>query len=285
MNPRKLVVVVLSAILPLLLCPPVIAQQPASPLDLQSQAPDATSGTQQTAGTSSSKKPPPPVWHFELAPYLWFAGAHGTVGALGRNVSVHASPGDLLSHFDIGLMGAAEARYGRFVLNGDLMWIRISDSQALPFPSLGAVSADARLGQLVWTSKGGYRVVDREKFKADANVGVRFWHEGQKLNLNPSTLGLNFDGSLNWADFILGGRILLPMGEKTVIDLGGDVGGWGASADLDYQFAVLLGYKLTPKWKLLAGYRYLFIDYRPTNLSVINTVTSGALVGVAYKFK
>jgi hypothetical protein len=281
----KMLVVILSSIPVLLSCPPANAQQSPAAVNLPVQTPGTTTGTQQPTGTSSSKLPPPQVWHFELAPYLWFAGAHGTVGAFGRDVSIHASPGDLLSHFDIGLMGAAEARYSRFVLNGDMMWIRISDSKALPFPNLGAVSADTRLGQLVWTSKGGYRVIDREKIKADATVGVRFWHEGQKLSFNPSALGLNFDGSLNWADFILGGRIQLPMGEKTAIDLGGDVGGWGASADLDYQFAILLGYKLTPKWKLVAGYRYLFIDYRPTNLSVINTVTSGALVGASYKFK
>lgn len=224
-------------------------------------------------------------WHFEIAPYLWFAGAHGTVGALGRDVSIHASPGDLLSHFDIGLMGAAEARRNRFLLNGDLMWIRISDSRALPFPNLSAVSANVTLGELVWTSKVGYRVIDQKKIKADANVGARFWHMGQKLNFNPSALGLNFNGSLNWTDIVIGGRVQLPMGEKTVIDLLGDVGGWGATAKLDYQFAAILGYKVARKWTLVAGYRYLFIDYRPTNLSIINMVTSGALIGVTYRLK
>jgi outer membrane receptor protein involved in Fe transport len=53
----------------------------------------------------------------------------------------------------------------------------------------------------------------------------------------------------------------------------------------DYQFAALLGYKLSPKWTLLAGYRYLFVDYRPSNLSIFNVVTSGALLGVTNNFK
>jgi len=81
-------------------------------------------------------------WHFDLSPYLWFAGAHGVIGALGRELGFHASPGDLLSHFDFGLMGATETRYDRLLLNGDLMWIRPSDSRALPFPNLDAISAD-----------------------------------------------------------------------------------------------------------------------------------------------
>ena len=57
----------------------------------------------------------------------WFAGAHGTVVALGRNANLHASPSDLLSHLDLGAMGRAELRYKRLLLDGDLLWIRLSD--------------------------------------------------------------------------------------------------------------------------------------------------------------
>lgn len=88
-------------------------------------------------------------WHFTFSPYLWFAGLHGTVGALGRNVSVHASPGDALSHLDIGLMGATELSRKRLLLPVDLLWIRLSDSHALPFTGVSAVSADLRVGQFV----------------------------------------------------------------------------------------------------------------------------------------
>ena len=248
-------------------------------VNAQTEAPSPASGKTSDAADEDSG------WHLNLSPYLWFAGAHGTVGALGRSVSIHASPGDLLSHFDIGLMGAAEARHKRFLLSGDLMWIRISDNHALPFPGLRAVSADARAGELVWTSKVGYRVIDHKKVKADANVGARFWHLSEKLSFNPSLLGLNFNRSQNWADIVIGGRVQLPLGEKAAVNLLGDVGGWNATANLDYQFAALLGYKICPKWTLLAGYRYLFIDYRGRLASVASIVTSGALVGVTYHFK
>ena len=45
----------------------------------------------QATGTTSSPNPPAATddgWHFDITPYLWFAGAHGTVGALGREASV-----------------------------------------------------------------------------------------------------------------------------------------------------------------------------------------------------
>jgi hypothetical protein len=273
---QRLLVAILASMLTVLLCQQVSAQQ-QSTVTVQAQTPPPPMPTPTTTDDSGG--------HFSVTPYLWFAGNHGTVGALGRDVGVHASAGDLLSHLDIGLMGAAEARFNRFVLNGDMLWIRLSDSRAVPFPALGATSADARVGQFIWTSKFGYRVINSKKLKADANVGVRYWHLGQKLNFNPSVLGIDFNGSQSWADILVGGRVQLPLGKKTTIDLAGDVGGWGASAKLDYQFATLLGYKLCPKWTLVAGYRYLFVDYRPTNLSVYNTVTSGGLVGVTYTFK
>jgi hypothetical protein len=255
-------------------------QTPAVDVQTQTSAP-------QTSAPAALPHDTDEGWHFSVSPYLWFAGARGTVGGpLGRSVGFHASVGDLLSHLDIGLMGAAEARYDRVVLNGDLLWIRLSDSKAVPFPALGAVSADARVGQFVWTSKLGYRLINGEHFKADANVGVRYWHLGQKLSFNPSLLGINFNGSQNWADVLVGGRVQLPVGqgEKAVVNLFGDVGGWGASAKQDYQFGALLGYKLCPKWTLQAGYRYLFIDYR-RNGGVFNTVTSGALFGATYTFR
>lgn len=273
---QKLLLLILAILIALFLCVPAGAQEQPAAVNVQTQ----------TSGTSSSTPPPNPDagWHFSLSPYLWFAGAHGTVSLDNRAASVHASPGDLLSHFNFGIMGAAEARYNRFVLYGDVLWIRLSDSTAIPI-GVAATSADVRVGQLVWTSKVGYRVINHEKIKADADIGARFWHLGQKLNFNPSTLGLNVTDSQNWADIVLGGRVQLPMGKKTAINLIGDVGGWGATADLDYQFAALLGYKVAQKWTLEAGYRYLFVDYRPSTFSSYNMVTSGAIVGVTYKFK
>jgi hypothetical protein len=273
---EKVVFFMLAILMAISACIPGYAQDQPANLNMQTPA----------QGTSTSRPPPNPDagWHFSLTPYLWFAGAHGTVSLANRAASVHASPGDLLSHFNFGIMGAAEARYNRFILYGDLLWIRLSDSAAIPI-GVGATSADARVGQLVWTSKIGYRVINQEKLKFDADIGARFWHLGEKLNFNPSTLGLNVTGSQNWADIVLGGRVQLPMSKKTIINLAGDVGGWGATANLDYQFLAVLGYQVAKKWTLEAGYRYLFVDYRPSTFSSYNMVTSGAIVGFTYKFK
>ena len=259
----------------------VKAQAQSDPTNRQLQTESPVSSPTNASDTSG---PADSGWHFELAPYIWFAGAHGTVGALGRDASARASASDLLSHFDFGILGAAEARHNRFLLTGDLLWIRLSDSSALPFPGLSATSIDVRVGQLVWTSKLGYRVINSKRFKADANVGARFWHLGQRLNFNPSLLGLSFNASQSWADIVVGGRVIFPIGPKTSITTFGDVGGWNATSKLDYQFGGLLGYNFCPKWTLLAGYRYLFVDYRSGG-GLYNMVTSGAILGLSYRFK
>lgn len=71
---------------------------------------NSTSGNQPCSSHNASASRPFPNpnndgWHFELSPYIWFAGTHGTVGALGRDASLHATPSDLLSHVNFGIMG------------------------------------------------------------------------------------------------------------------------------------------------------------------------------------
>ena len=64
----------------------------------------------------------------------------------------------------------------------------------------------------------------------------------------------------------------MPLSPKLVVNILGDVGGWGAGSQLDYQIAGILGYKWTPKWTLQAGWRYLDVDYRGSTIFDTNDV-------------
>ena len=132
--------------------------------------------------------------------------------------------------------------------------------------------------EFLLTPKIGYRVIDREKIKIDALTGFRFWHVGQNLQFNPSLLGLTFSGSQNWVDPLVGGRILAALSPKARLTIAGDVGGWGAGSQLDYQIVGLLGYQIKPKWTLVAGYRYLDVNYRSGQ--VFDVAMSGVVFGV-----
>jgi hypothetical protein len=248
----------------------------------------APTGDGQTQSTNKTASPSPSAsadddWHLVVAPYLWLTGVHGTVGALGHDVGVHASAGDLLSHFRFGLMGLIEADHKRVVLPLDLIWARLGDNKALPFPNLAATTADVKVTEFILTPKVGYRVLDQEKLKIDALTGFRYWHLGQNLQFSPSRLGLDFSGSQNWVDPLVGGRILAALTPKVEATIAGDVGGWGAGSQLDYQVVGLLGYKIKPTWTLQAGFRYLDVNYR--SKTVFDVAMSGVLFGVSIKLK
>jgi opacity protein-like surface antigen len=114
---------------------------------------------------------------------------------------------------------------------------------------------------------------------------LRYWHLGESLNFNPSLLGINFSGSQNFVDPLVGGRVEAFLSPRITVNILGDVGGWGTGSQLEYQWAGMLGYKVKPKWTLEAGYRYLYID-KPSSRGVIfNATTAGVIFGITFNLK
>jgi hypothetical protein len=247
--------------------PPAGDTEPASPA---SSAPPANS-----AADSS--------WHLAVSPYLWLPGVHGTIGGLGRDASISASPGDLLSHFRFGLMGVVEARYKRIVLPLDLMWVRLEDDKALPVP-LKTIAANVKASEFILSPQIGFRLVDQKQLKIDALTGFRYWHLGQNLQFTPSALGLSFSGSQNWVDPLVGGHIQVALSPKIEAIIAGDVGGWGTGSQLDYQVVGVLGYRIKPALVLQAGYRYLYVNYRSGG-AIFDVATSGVILGATISLK
>ncbi|WP_157466704.1 hypothetical protein [Edaphobacter aggregans] len=259
------------------LCVHSSAQQPVNLV-----SPDQTAST-----------PPPPnaasadddKWHVVIAPYLWFAGMHGTIGGRGYTTSVHASFGDIFDYLNIGLMAAVEARKNRILLPLDFMWMKLSDDRGLPLspdPNI-ITSIKVKVNQTMLTPKVGYRLVDNEKLKADALVGFRYFHLGNNFSFQPSGLLGDRSVSADWADVVAGARFTMPLSPKAEITILGDAGGGGA--DLDYQFAALLGYRIKPKIAIQAGWRYLDVNYRPSSTFVYDIASSGLLLGVTFNVK
>jgi hypothetical protein len=60
------------------------------------------------------------------------------------------------------------------VLPLDLMWIRLEDDKALPFPNLMATKAKLTGSELLLTPKIGYRLLNEKRIKIDALTGFRY---------------------------------------------------------------------------------------------------------------
>jgi hypothetical protein len=238
---------------------PAVAQTPSTP------APQADTPTDTDGG-----------WHVAATPYIWFAGVHGTVGVRGLDTSVHASFGDVFSNLNIGIMGAVEARYNRIIIPVDFLWIKLSDDKGLPF-QMGPTSIKAKLNESILTPKIGYRFVDEKRFKVDGLVGLRYWHLGTTLTLEPNQPLGGFYASADWVNPIVGSKIQTMLTDKLVLTVLGDVS--VGSAQQSYQVAGLLGYHLKERIILQAGYRYLLEDYRPKSTFVYDAATSGLVLG------
>jgi hypothetical protein len=236
------------------------------------------------ANSSPANQPNDNGWHFTLSPYLYFPGLSGTVGAFGRNASVHASPGDILSHLGLGLMAAGEIQKKRFLIPFDFMWVKLEGDRSTPFnPGVSFINVVVK--QTIFTPAVGYRVVDQDKLKVDARLGLRYWHLSQNLSFQPSGIFSNSSQSANWADVVAGAKFEGELSPKVFVTVLGDAGGGGA--DLDYEVAALLGLKVSRKVILQAGWRYLDVNYRPSssNLFVYNVHQSGAIAGVTFRLK
>lgn len=225
-------------------------------------------------------------WHFAITPYIWFAGVHGTTGALGHDASAHASFGDIFNYLNIGAMGVVEARYNRVVMPVDFMWMKLSDDKSLPVTD-NVASVKAKMTETMLTPKIGYRIVNGKKVKVDALFGFRYWHLSTELTLlsQGAQVGNSISESANWVDAVAGGRIEAALSPKAFIGVAGDAG--GGSARSDYQVAGFLGYKISRKWVLLAGYRYLSVNYRPnsTKQFVYDVNMPGLMMGATFNIK
>jgi hypothetical protein len=244
----------------------------------------------QTLAAMSTTPPQPTIvstdegWHVGITPYIWFAGVHGTTGVLGRDASVHAGFGDIFNYLNIGAMGAVEIRYNRVIMPVDFMWMKLSDNKALPINVVTA-SIKAEMTETMLTPKIGYRIVDQKRLKVDALFGIRYWHLSTTLTLQPIQIRSGFSQSADWVDAVAGGKFELGLAPKVSATVLADAG--GASARKDYQLGGFLGYKISRRWVLLAGYRYLSVNYRPNGKAqfVYDVNMPGAVLGATFNVK
>ena len=271
-------VVTATVILILLAGLPVMAQGPADLSAKSEAAPPASPlpdpPQQQTSSFDDS-------WHFDFAPYVWFPGMHGTVGAVGHDASVHVSGTDVLSNFQGGIAGMLGIRKGRIVIPLDFIYAKVATTQGLPLNDFGQSQVRAEVTQGIYNPDIGYRAVDGEHLKVDALFGMRIWHEGLSLTLRPSQL--NHSASSNWVDAVAGGRFLVYFTPKVWITAEGDAGGGAAS--LDYQALGLINFQPKPLLGFFLGWRYLDVNYSNFNKAYIFDVAqTGPIFGLNFQF-
>ena len=125
--------------LTVLSCIPGLAQGPEELTVANVPVTDAAPAPQMAATPDTDPPPPPPPpvaissdnWRVAVSVYGWFAGEHGTVGAVSPR-RWHPCPIQRFASFLKGLIPiAVEADKGRIVMPIDFLWIKVGDDRAV----------------------------------------------------------------------------------------------------------------------------------------------------------
>jgi hypothetical protein len=221
-------------------------------------------------------------WEFSIAPYLYMTGMKGTVGARGRTRDVDMSFGDVIENLNLGIMGAFEARKGRFVFVNDLMWIKLGEERDTPGQLFSSVKVGVNL--LLWDPEAGYRVYQSDRGSVDVLGGARLMSVETNINFREGILpASDVSERKTWATPVVGVRGTLNVLPKVFLATKFDIGG-GLGADFTTQFYGGAGYRITPKIALVGGYRFLKTDYDSEAGFLFDTDMNGILVGAKFTF-
>jgi hypothetical protein len=255
----------------------------------------------------------PSGWTFDLTPYLWMPSVNANINfnlppALGGTVSANPSIGfgDLVSHLNIGFMGAADARYDRFTVLTDILYMNVGgvagQFKSVNFPNRPAIpisgsvntSESLRLNTEIWTLAGGYTVLQGDWGNFDAIAGFRLLALSTTTNyslgvtiMGPRGNGATFGGvgsvSAN-ADIwngIAGFRGQVRLGDTLFyIPYYFDIGAGGSN--LTWQISSGVGYR-TPWADVSLTYRYLSFQ-QGSNSAEAHLWIQGPMLAVNFKF-
>lgn len=221
-------------------------------------------------------------WTFSFSPYFWAAGLSGDFGQFGLPpVHLSQSFGDILSDLDFSTMMIGEARYGRYSLFGDIQYTKVSSGAATP---RGVIANSVSLGSETFSGLfgAGYSVVSDGRTTLDLVAGARVWHASTDISFNGGILnGVSRSDRATWVDAMAGVRARHEITDDFY------VGGWAlvgaGQADLDWDLAAILGYKINDTFSAVAGYRALGVDYQKDSFT-FDAVQQGPVLGIVAHF-
>ena len=225
------------------------------------------------------------VWQGGVTPYLWMSGFGGDVTPVagGPGVSFEESFGDILGTLDAALFVAGAARRGRLVLLADVNYVSTGDTVRVPPIAPPIDRARGEFTLFSATLAAGARLLDGPEGSLDLLGGARIVSINAEVEARagPTTLARARDED-RFATPIIALRGRLPLSDDITLEALGDVGG-AAGADLTWQVVGRLGYTVSERIALSAGYRHLAID-RDRNGRVFDVDLSGPLIGATLRF-
>ena len=250
-------------------------------------------------------------WSFQVGLYAWLPTFDGSLNyalptGLAGTASVKAEANNYLSDLNFAAMIAAEARYDRFSVVTDLMYVDLGSSSSHvesanpaalpsnPISSTQNLGVDSSLQATIWTLAGGYTLASGDWGNVDVLGGFRLLSLDARTNYNltldvsgPRGNGviLPRSGRLSGSDdiwnAIIGLRGRLLIGDSGFfVPYYVDVGAGGSN--LTWQAFSGIGYQ-TGWAGVSLGYRYMSFNQGSSDL-VEKLSMGGAYLAVNFTF-
>jgi opacity protein-like surface antigen len=232
-------------------------------------------------------------WTFDFTPYIWGVAMSGDVqgGALPA-IHIDMSFSDILDNLDAGLLGAFEARKGRWGMLFDAIYMKLEASGTAsrtgtgPIGSTATASAELEVTQKMLAAAVAYRFVEGRapmdvigglryaKIEADATINGSFFAQS-------GTVARSADK--DWVDPYVGVRFLQPIAGNWTLVSYLDVGGFGVGSDFTWQAIIGVNYDFSKTFAAKFGYRYLAVDYDKDGF-IYDMANSGLYLGLGIRF-
>jgi len=232
-------------------------------------------------------------WTFDFTPYIWGVAMSGDVqgGALPA-INIDMSFSDILDNLDAGLLGAFEARKGRWGLLFDAIYMKLEGSGTAsrtgpgPIGATATASAELDVTQKMFAAAVAYRAVEGSapidiigglrysKIEADAAIDGSFFAQA-------GSVARSADKS--WVDPYIGVRALYPVANHWTLVSYADIGGFGVGSEFTWQALVGMNYEFSKTFAAKFGYRYLSVDYDKDGF-IYDMANSGLYFGLGIRF-
>ena len=249
-------------------------------------------------------------WRFLIAPYVWVTGIQGTAeGKRGKTEGINLTVGDafsLINNIDFILGGRIEIAKDRwgFIFDGfgqhlsdsdDFSRIRKTRFPILVPPTVTITgNVDISVEMSIVQAALSYDVYRSTKFVGkrpeltiEAMAGARYTYLYSRVKLAAAGFFIGvqrtIEGSKNWTDPIVGGRLLWNPHKSWGVNLEADIGGFGAGSDFSSNLNAGVFYRITDWLRLWGGYRGLYTNYDKNDFK-FDAWIHGPYLGLGFEF-
>lgn len=222
-------------------------------------------------------------WEGSVYLYGWLAGMNGETGfgdlpPLGFDITFN----EFFENIEGFFMGFGELRRGRFGVATDIFYTDVSDDVAGP---LGILDATLSSKLFIGTVMAEYRMWEQSESSVDVMAGARVWRMDSEIDV---TVG---DGIFTddieeveaWVDPMIGVKTRLQGNSPFYLSGWAMIGGFGASAKLDWDLFGGVGYEFRKNMSILVGYRAIGVDYEGDDF-LFNVIQHGPMIGSVIQF-